>query len=166
MPYPASVIAYAFVKKGIGEGNFVTQMKLQKMVFFAHGYHLARYGERLIEEKFEAWKFGPVVPTIYHAFKSFGSRPITDKEYKYHEPVIFPLFKLDDKANDAIEYTWKVTKDLSALSLSNWTHKTGSPWRKVYNPSDWDIEIDNDLIKSYFTKLLSSPDVSASTTAD
>ena len=78
MPYSASVIAYAFVQKGIEEGKFVTQMKLQKMVYFAHGYHLARYNEPLIREEFEAWKFGPVVPSIYQSYKLYGSDMIID----------------------------------------------------------------------------------------
>ncbi len=48
-------------------------MKLQKMVFFAHGYHLAKYGEPLIKDEFLAWKFGPVVLTIYDQYITFGN---------------------------------------------------------------------------------------------
>src|SRR5215469_2786509 len=80
MSYPASLIAYAFVKRGIDDGNPVTQMKLQKLVYFAHGLHLASYNEPLISEKFQAWKYGPVVPAIYRDYKLYGSSPILDTD--------------------------------------------------------------------------------------
>lgn len=54
MAYAAALISFAFVKRGIMEGKPVTQMKVQKMVYFAHGYHLAKYGTPLITEGFEA----------------------------------------------------------------------------------------------------------------
>ena len=154
MPYPASVIAYAFVKKGIEERMPVTQMKVQKMVYFAHGYHLVKYGEPLIIERFEAWKFGPVVPSIYRNFKYFGSRPITDAEFTFYAPSFLNDYELDDKARDAVDYTWNATKNVSAEDLSAWTHQQKSPWHEVYNPSEWGTPISNDAIKHYFEILL------------
>lgn len=154
MPYPATVIAYAFVKKGIEEGNLVTQMKLQKMVFFAHGYHLAKYGLPLIREDFEAWKFGPVVPAIYRDFKFFGSTPIDAFHFDLFAPSYALQVNLDEKAIDAINFTWEVTKNLSANQLSVWSHQDGSPWANVYNPSVENIKIDNGAIGQFFKKLL------------
>lgn len=154
MSYSASAIAYAFVLKGIEEGNFVTQMKLQKMVYFAHGYHLAKYGKPLVNEDFEAWKFGPVVPDIYQSYKLYGSNHIID-------PGLVPKsakpLTLSDSALDAIEYTWKVTKGLSAAQLMNWTHASGSPWARVYDPTNIATVIKNDDIQSYFKKLIFTP---------
>jgi uncharacterized phage-associated protein len=66
MAYPASLIAQLFVNRAIKEGNPITQMKLQKMVYVAHGLYLASHNEPLIKENFQAWRFGPVVPDIYH----------------------------------------------------------------------------------------------------
>lgn len=119
MAYPAALIAYAFSRKGIEEHNFVTQMKLQKMVYFAHGYHLAKYKEPLILEFFEAWKFGPVVQSLYSIYRSFGISYITEANDRGFEKQ---LNILADTAKDAIAYTWNVTKRLSASALSNWTH--------------------------------------------
>jgi len=154
MAYPASLIAYAFVKKGIDEGNFVTQMKLQKLVYFAQGYHLARFGEPLLKENFEAWMYGPVVPDIYHDFKLYGSRYITNtKEFMPSFDDIIPS-RLDEKASEAINYTWEVLKDYSAMSLSNWTHEVNSPWAKTYDPDRKSTPIPNEEIKKYFTTLL------------
>jgi uncharacterized phage-associated protein len=151
MPYPASLIAYAFAKKGVEECNFVTQMKLQKMVYFAHGYHLAKYKEPLIIEFFEAWKFGPVVQSIYGIYRSYGNSYITEVSNRTFEKQ---LTTLSEAAKDAIEYTWKVTKRLSGTALSSWTHIPDSPWATSYIPNVMGVVIPNERIKDYFTNLL------------
>ena len=152
MAYSASHIAAILVMRGIEERNYLSQMKLQKVVFFAHGYHLARYDEPLIVENFQAWKFGPVLQSIYHDFKLYGSNPITDTNSlsdPYYRSDFNPK-KLSKSAQDAINYTWEVTKGLTAAQLSNWTHLKGSPWSESYNERDKEIIIRNDLIKNYF----------------
>jgi uncharacterized phage-associated protein len=153
MAYPASLIAYAFVKKGIDEGKFVTQMKLQKLVYFAHGYHLVKYGKPLLNERFEAWKYGPVVPEIYHDFKLYGSKLITDTN-DYEPSFDDNRPSLNEEAYDAINYTWDVLKDFNAMSLSYWTHEAGSPWSKTYVPDQRSTPISNEAIKTYFAELL------------
>jgi len=155
MPYSAATIAFAFVKKGIEEGKAVTQMKLQKMVYFAQGYHLAKYSLPLIEEEFEAWKYGPVIPSIYQLYKLYGSEPIIDTSLITDLAFLErKLLSLDTKAIEAINYTWQVTKNLSASNLSAWTHKEGSPWYKAYTPALSSIKINNNNIKDYFSGVL------------
>jgi uncharacterized phage-associated protein len=157
MAYPASLIAFAFVKKGIDEGLFVTQMKLQKLVYFAQGAHLAKYNKPLINETFQAWMYGPVIPEIYQDFKLYGSRPITDTAEFAPSPSYRPPFRLDEEALDTINYTWGVLKDFSAMSLSKWTHRADGPWSKVYDPAEKSTPINNNDIKQYFEKLLIKP---------
>lgn len=154
MAYPASLIAYAFVKRGIDEGKFVTQMKLQKLVYFAQGYHLAKYNTPLIKEDFQAWKFGPVVPEIYEDFKLYGSKLITNTSSFRPSDTDTSRVVLDSAALDSIKYTWDVLKDFSAMALSNWTHQASSPWSNVYDPAERATPISNDDIKNYFERLL------------
>ena len=154
MPYPASVIAYAFVKKGIDEGIPVTQMKLQKMVYVAHGLHLALYGEPLIKEYFQAWKYGPVVRDIYNTYRFYGSEPISNTDWLFYENFDDELKKLDSRAESIIDFTWKTLKSWNAGQLSNWTHKDGSPWQKVYIKGVSDIIIPNDAITDYFKQFV------------
>ncbi|MDB5205075.1 MAG: hypothetical protein JWR72_150 [Flavisolibacter sp.] len=161
MPYPASAIAYAFVKKGIEEENYVTQMKLQKMVYLAHGYHLAKYNEPLISEEFEAWKFGPVVQSIYQDYKLYGSDAIIDTGLIAEDEVKLETVKLSGTAIDAIDYTWQVTKHLNASQLSRWSHLDGSPWAQVYSEHQYSIPIKNTSIKEYFKKVLLSSTIAA-----
>lgn len=156
MSYPASLIAYAFTKKGIEENKPVTQMKLQKMVYFAHGYHLAKFNEPLVDEIFEAWKYGPVVPAIYQTYKLYGSRDINDTFLVELFDGNMDLSKIDTKGWEAISYTWDVTKDLSALNLSIWSHKNGSPWAAAFTPDVNNIPIKNDVIKNFFISELSA----------
>jgi uncharacterized phage-associated protein len=154
MPYPASLIAYAFVKKGIECGCPVTQMKLQKLVYFAHGLHLAADDGPLINEVFQAWKFGPVVPSIYHDYKFYGSSPITDPDLYFvfgdAPSADKQLDTLNSSATKSIDATWDGLKDASAVQLSNWTHKDGGPWKRYYQPGISDVTIPNEDIKDYF----------------
>jgi uncharacterized phage-associated protein len=155
MPYPALAVAYAFVKKGIEEEIPFTQMKLQKLVFFAHGLYLATESSQpLIKENFQAWKFGPVVPEIYHTYKYYGDEKINDTFWLFGAEDSWDetLKNADKKSQEAIDATWSALKSMSAIKLSNWTHKEGSPWQKVYKPGIHSVEIPNEKIEAYFKR--------------
>jgi uncharacterized phage-associated protein len=155
MSYPASIIAAIFVKRAIKEHNFLTQMKLQKLVYIAHGYHLAKYGAPLINDQVQAWKFGPVVPVIYQDYKLYGSNMITGPDLiKFNQFDKADESQISDSAKDAIEFTWKLTNKLSAAKLSDWTHIDGSPWQKVYKEGHFEIPIEDSIIKDYFTDFI------------
>lgn len=156
--YSAATIASVFVQKAIKDGAPITQMKLQKMVFFAQGYHLVKYDTPLFEEVIQAWKFGPVIPKLYDIYKFYGSQPIADTSKilaKYNE-VDYSL--LSDKIKDAIDYTFKATGHLSGPQLSAWTHQVGSPWHTAYSENNWEAPIPNEEIKAYFDKFLNNED--------
>ena len=158
--YSALKVSLYFVKKGIEEDLPVDQMKLQKLVYFAHGYHLAVYNEPLIEEDIQAWKYGPVVPEIYHAFKFYSNEPI--QTLKYVSKVSgFGFFKVskdetefDRNALDSLNTSWKLLKQISGPQLSNWTHKEESPWSQYYKEKLNDQVIPNEDIKKYFKEFL------------
>lgn len=154
MPYPATLIAYAFVKKGIEDGAPVTQMKLQKMVYFAQGIHLAVHGVPLIDDIIQAWKYGPVIPSIYQAYKSYGSSKITDTYRimgKYND---VELLYLDNITKNTIDYTWSELKDTDVNQLTNWTHREGSPWKQIFREGVSEIVIPNSSIQKYFEQYL------------
>lgn len=58
------------------EQAHLTNLKLQKLLYYAQGHHLAWAGAPLFREDLQAWSHGPVVPEVYRAFKDFGSEPI------------------------------------------------------------------------------------------
>jgi uncharacterized phage-associated protein len=79
--FPAAAVANAILDKAQAESPPVAidHMKLQKLVYITHGWHLAVTGEPLIEEVVYAWPYGPVIPPLYHQLKGCGARPIAEK---------------------------------------------------------------------------------------
>ncbi|NJN22715.1 MAG: SocA family protein [Leptolyngbya sp. RL_3_1] len=71
-------IADYFVCLANETGSFVSNLKLQKLVYYAQAWHLALYQQPLFPEDFQAWVHGPVIPSLYQKYKSFGWQPIIE----------------------------------------------------------------------------------------
>lgn len=163
MSYPAKSIANAFLNLGFSEKGRITPMKLQKLVYFAHGYFLGAYGEPLIDECFEAWQYGPVAPSLYHEFKGFGNTPIsrlaTELDWEADEELPVPPPADDPRFSKVLNFVWKTYGKRDALVLSDITHKAGAPWdvvtkENVHNKKNMSIpdEIIEDHFKSFVRK--------------
>lgn len=153
--YAAKDIASRFVHKGLGDNKPVTQMQIQKLVYFAHGAHLAKYNTKLVTDEIQAWKFGPVIPVLYDVYKLYGADKITDTHFLSEFlgraiPSQEKFVPLDDNAQKTIDATWNFLKDIDAIHLSNWTHKEGSPWYETYYTKGQNAVIEDKLIKEYF----------------
>ena len=61
---------------GQEEEGVITQLKLNKLLYYAQGVYLAKKGKPLFADPIEAWEYGPVVPSIYQKYKVCGSNPI------------------------------------------------------------------------------------------
>ena len=96
-------------------------MKLQKLVYYAQAAHLAIFSKPLFSEEIEAWMHGPVIPSLYHEYKKFGSRKITQDKRKD-----FSLFS-QEKIN-LLDYIRKQYGKHPAWKLGNMTHKD-APWK-------------------------------------
>ena len=59
-------------------GSFVSNLKLQKLVYYAQAWHLALYDCPLFDEDFQAWIHGPVIPELFEKYQHFGWQPIHD----------------------------------------------------------------------------------------
>lgn len=163
-PYDPKAVANYFLSKEISHKlGKLTQMKLQKLVYFAHGYTLAICDEPLIDEHFEAWEYGPVVPTLYHEFKEYGPKPLprlaTDFDMDTLEYIETPA--LDPNAVSGpmgliFEFVCDVYGPLSAGQLSTLTHKKNSAWEKTRKkyPNLKYVDIPNELIKKDFQDIL------------
>ncbi|WP_369788350.1 Panacea domain-containing protein [Rouxiella sp. WC2420] len=140
MAYSAIAVANAFIEKAKERRiSDLTPMKLQKLVYFAHAWSLAAGNEPLINDQVKAWKFGPVIDSIYQEFKSYGSNNITklgteffyedDGERLIRSRFVAPTVpKTDKMANAIIDTILEVYGDKSAYYLSNLTHEKGSAW--------------------------------------
>ena len=78
MTYPIKHVVNCFLQKDFEDGTAsITPMKMQKLLYFLQGWHLAITGEPVIEEKFSAWQYGPVEENLYHMLKKYRGMPIT-----------------------------------------------------------------------------------------
>ena len=137
-------------------------MKLNKIIYIAHGTNLAANDFPLIDELVQAWKFGPVVSSIYHKLKYFGMFKITDEipeiDLDDHGRIVENNYKIDNKnILHLLTKTWDNYKKYSGFQLSNWTHLPESPWYKIWfedgGKNQREKLIPNELIKSYFLTL-------------
>ena len=72
----AKAVANHFLDLAERDGTTLNPMKIQKLVYIAHGWHLAIMEKPLIHESVEAWTYGPVIPDLYHEFKRWGNEGI------------------------------------------------------------------------------------------
>lgn len=154
--YSALVIASKFIDLGIEKGYPVTPMKLQKMVYFAHGLNLLNYNKKLINDNIQAWDYGPVIPTIYHTLKEFGNTEIVENPIRVGITFKSGFIRqdiLDDDSESTINLVFELTKNMSAVQLSNWSHAEGSPWQQVYYSNNKSKNIDDETIKNYFLRV-------------
>src|SRR5687767_8034128 len=82
-PYDARSVANLVLERVSQHGKYLTQLQLYKIVYFAHGWYLAKRGRPLVAETFEAWKYGPVLRVLRDSFEKFGKEPITKKAEKF-----------------------------------------------------------------------------------
>lgn len=163
MAYKAKQVATEFIELAQADGKQLTPMQLQKLVYFAYGWYLAITGERLIDERVEAWKWGPVIPSLYSAFRKYGSGFIAEppNEIYFDGPVAklreYPLVsgdrQKDETARSIIKRVWEIYGKYSASQLSAMTHEPQSPWSRTEGKEVMGTDIPDDLIASYFRRL-------------
>ncbi len=125
------------------EDDQMTHLRLQKLVYYAQGYHLAYFGKPLFEEKIEAWTHGPVVPRLYSEYRDHGSCAIIPL-LPFNPADIFTQDQLD-----MLDDVWEEYSQYSAIGLRNLTHNE-SPW--IDTPRD--CEITHDKMLSFFSCMI------------
>lgn len=164
-PYKAKSIANAFIALSNRDGYAVDPMQLQKLLYFANGYYLAENdGQALINEFFEAWDYGPVVPTVYYEFREYADRPIKRLAYTFDRErglrITAPPPIADNKAENIIEWVWKHYRDFTGPQLSRMTHKVDGPWdrarRRASNSLMRNERLELADLRDYFGKLATS----------
>ena len=166
-PYPSAAIANRFLDLAKSDGKALTQMQIQKLVYFAHGWHLAFYDEPLCTNHAQAWQWGPVFPDLYHATKQFGNSPISTPVSAEEDVVnagrivvekrIVTISPQDEGALALIQRVWDEYGGFSAARLSRMSHDAKGPWHFAREGSDYSrgVDITNKSIKKYFKGLMS-----------
>ena len=140
MAYNVMEIANELVKLAAenGGGDLLTNMKLQKLLYYEQGFHLAYFNTPLFAESIEAWQYGPVVPQVYEHYKP--SEP-TPSDFKFGNKIEKALF----------DEVYRVYSAYSAIGLMEMTHAE-TPWRTT-NVGVGNI-ISHDKMKVFFRKRL------------
>lgn len=102
-------------------GDLISNLKLQKLIYYAQGFHLALFNSPLFDEPIEAWQHGPVVPDVYHAYKEYGGQGIPT-------PTGSDFSCFTDEQKDVLDEVYAVYGQFSAWKLRNMTHEE-APWR-------------------------------------
>lgn len=154
------------VAKHGAEGHDFSPMKAQKLVWYAHGWHLGLDGRLLVDdEQAEAWDWGPVFPSLYYASRRYGNGPITAPLVPADPHDLAPAKRLPPdeafgedapKVRQRLARTFDLYDGYTAIQLSNSTHDPGTPWHDVFKvryagrpPRGTDI--DPELIRTYFS---------------
>lgn len=155
MPYSAIDIANYFVDRGISCGRPLTPMQVGKLTFLAHGWALGITEIPLINEPVQAWKFGPVIPSVYFSFQGYGDKQIDKAAPQFSFLSEKP--EIDSKDAEFLNDIFDEYGRYTGGQLSTLTHRPGSPWEETvreYLRRGEEIPrflvIENSRIESYY----------------
>lgn len=132
----------------------LTNMKINKLLYFAQGHYLKKYGVPLFNETIEAWDHGPVVSSVYTTYKWNGDKPVTaydetavSRVLPKEEEVLFGVARKYGKYTDSV--------------LRRTTQVVGSPWSLAYREGQPHTEIPLASIQDYFDDVddLTEPEI-------
>ncbi len=142
MSYPVIDIANKVIANtDISQGETISNLKLQKMLYYLQGFFIAVFDKKLFEEPIEAWQYGPVVREAYSHFKKCGSSSISIGEE-------INIIELPQDEDELFREVMEEYGQFSAIKLMNMTHEE-LPWKRTFseNPQG---EISYELLKEYF----------------
>ena len=143
------------------KGMKLQPLKLMKLVYIAHGYMLALCNRSALNPRFdrvEAWRYGPVIPSVYHSFKCYGKdnidKPTTvfvptadGKDFEVKTPMLE-----DKKLQLACEAAFNNFGHYTGSELVELLHIKGTPWQRCYEEGK-NRRIPDDLTKVFFQNL-------------
>lgn len=131
------------------ESEYMTHMRVQKLLYYAQGWSLATRNRPLFRESIEAWTYGPVVVSVFHHFKDHGRRGI--------EPGTNETIDISEEDRELLDGVWETYGEHSAISLSRMTHSE-PPWKEARKNHPRGVPCDNEIalesLKAYFDTLV------------
>lgn len=137
------VARYFLAKSSPDSGDLISNLKLQKLMYYAQGYHLAVFGKPLFNEEIQAWLHGPVVADLYHCYKQYGNGALPfENNLKVH------LYTTEQA--EFLDRIYAEYGQFSAWKLREMTHEE-EPWVKSYE-SGMNFPISLDVLFGFFSK--------------
>ena len=131
-------------------GDIVTNLKLQKLLYYAQAWYLVNFNEPLFVDDIEAWQYGPVVKDVYQEFKKYQNKPID----KYDKKAIN---KLSNSQFAYLKEFCTYFMRFSATELVSMTHNE-LPWKEAYERAPKTI-ISIDSMKNFYSSLINDTTV-------
>ena len=123
MGYNAVDIGRTTVQLSLDNGLCLTNLKLQKLLYFAWIEYFKKTGKPLFDDDFEAWKYGPVVPSVYYDFWQYAGSTIVFART--------PSSPVDAMTKEFLLSMLEKYKDCNAYELIDASHDTAA-WRDSY----------------------------------
>lgn len=158
----AMAMANYFIDRAAKDNVPLTLLKLLKLVYLAHGFSLAAFNKSFLSryDRVEAWKFGPVIPSVYHSFKHNGSTPIKERgiivldfEKDGEADVVCPMPK--DDVLPVLDFVWKRYGKRPASELVDLLHMRGTPWAEYYRAHQ-NAVIPDEATQEFYTMMLNA----------
>lgn len=137
------------------DGEPITNLKMQKLLYYVYVWYLVKTGNRCFEERFQAWPIGPVLPSVYDELKRFKAFPISPdfSEIKTKEDISNLKKELGEEIVTIADEVYEKYGVKSAFELVNLTHNE-LPWKQAREGLDpatkTDREInDEDILEEY-----------------
>ena len=125
------------VQMNFEDSEYITNLKLQKLLYYAQGYFMAKKDLPLFNEDFLAWEHGPVIRKIYDKYKVNGANGIIyDKDFKVN---------IDEETERILEDVYENYGQYTAWKLRNLTHEE-EPWKTT----ERNKVITKEKIRNYF----------------
>lgn len=142
--YKVLSIARYVIERCNSQNRTISNLKLQKIMYFVQAEFLVSKNQPCFAEEIEAWDFGPVIPEVYREYKIFGSANIPVVR-RIERPLV-----LSEEDQELINGIVDECAQYSASALVEITHNQ-SPWLDAYAPGFNNI-ISKDSIKEYFSE--------------
>jgi uncharacterized phage-associated protein len=130
-PFDPRSICNLMLEVADRDGVKIQNLALQKLLYFAHARYLVDVKRPLVLGYFEAWKYGPVHPAAYRAFKGAGGQPITFRASR-QDPLTGQTQNLPTPvhASTVLLVNWVMSTygQLTPGRLVEVSHAKGSPW--------------------------------------
>lgn len=140
--YSAMDIARYILTWFYDNDEFISNLKLQKLLYYIQGHCLGMFSHPCFNDTIQAWKHGPVVPTVYRKFSSYAGGSIIYFD-RYNQGEINE--NIEELIDDVLEHYG----EYETWDLVDMTHREG-PWRGCYVDGMPDIEITKESMQEWF----------------
>lgn len=149
MTVSARVVANELIRLAKVQDRSLTPLQLLKMTYIAHGWMLGLLQRPLISNQIQAWKYGPVIPDLYHRLKGYGGGNVTSEL----GGLSFGVSDLDATEKHLVAQVYDIYGKMTGVQLSQLTHQPGTPWHTAWETGGQNAIISNDLIAEHYRQL-------------